>query len=111
MQSRSHPNPSGSRRTLWTGWTPLAVLLLGAACTAAMTRQLAADDRARDRQRFDDAAQRLQAAVEVRVGRYESLARVTSRLMSGANGYLGPADFHRFLSVIRPSEWPGVTGV
>src|SRR4051794_28401541 len=103
--SRFHAGPRASR------WLPLAVFLVGAVCTAVVARQLAAAARDRDQQRFENAARRLQAAVEYRAESHRALLRATAGRLAAEDGYTEPGEFHKFVDAMRLSDCPGVEAV
>lgn len=90
---------------------PLVVLLASLLLTAGMTGFLWTSERDRDRMRFENQAQRTQAAIETRMQIYLALLRATVGLME-AEGDVSAQEFGRFVEATELEErYPGILGV
>ncbi|HEX8912421.1 MAG TPA: hypothetical protein VF796_08675, partial [Humisphaera sp.] len=100
-----------SNVVLSSRWTPLGVLLLGAACTAAATVLLADAARQRDQERFENAARRVAAAADDRVRSHLVVLRAVAGRVTAEGGYTSRSKFHDFVEALPLHDCPGVREV
>ena len=90
---------------------PSAVLLIGLGATAAVALQLSRTTQARDRERFEAAADQLEDAIQGRIDTYIAILRAGAGLL-GAADTPTPDDFHAFAERLELQQrYPGVQGI